>query len=175
LFEEVSGETMKKFVVGFAVATALLSIADAASAADMVVKARPAAKHDPCGVARFSGFYVGGNAGAIAYTALRADSDAFIGSALDVGSPAEYSANRIGVTAGVQAGYDWQSCNKVFGLVADWNWADPQQDGLVQHNPRARRRRGERHVVLCHGRRRRSQNQIDRHQQRFHPRRYRHQ
>jgi opacity protein-like surface antigen len=124
LFEEVSGETMKKFVVGFAVATALLSIADAASAADMVVKARPAAKHDPCGVARFSGFYVGGNAGAIAYTALRADSDAFIGSALDVGSPAEYSANRIGVTAGIQAGYDWQFCNKVFGVVADWNWAD---------------------------------------------------
>lgn len=24
----------------------------------------------------------------------------------------------------MQAGYDWQFCNKVFGVVADWNWAD---------------------------------------------------
>jgi opacity protein-like surface antigen len=110
---------MKSFVFGFAGAALLVAV-DIASAADMIVKARHAAKHDPCGVARFSGAYVGGNAGAVAYTAIRHDVDRYSG------APADFSANTFGATAGIQAGYDWQSCNKVFGLVADWNWADTQ-------------------------------------------------
>lgn len=81
---------------------------------------RARAKHDPCGTARFSGAYFGGNAGAVAYTAIRRDTDEY--SVV----PGEYSANTFGGTAGIQAGYDWQSCNKVFGIVADWSWADTQ-------------------------------------------------
>lgn len=109
---------MKKLVTGFTLVAVLLSVADLASASDMAVKARPAPKYDPCGVARFSGAYLGGNAGAIGYTALHTDPDKILSDSAD------YSGNKIGFTAGIQAGYDWQSCNKVFGIVADWNWAD---------------------------------------------------
>ena len=54
----------------------------------------------------------------VSYTALRHDADSFIN---DNG---EYTATKIGVTAGAQIGYDWQFGNKVFGVVADANWAD---------------------------------------------------
>jgi outer membrane immunogenic protein len=112
---------MKRLIVGLAVAAASFGIAGPVSAADMAVKARPGA-YDPCGVARFTGFYAGGNVGGAAYTANRNDLDGFL---TDNGA---YTATKSGVTAGVQVGYDWQSCNKVFGLVADWNWADLKAD-----------------------------------------------
>ena len=70
------------------------------------------------GPARFTGLYVGGNVGGVSYTALRHDAD---GTLSDNG---EYTASKIGVTAGGQIGYDWQFGNKVFGVVADANWAD---------------------------------------------------
>lgn len=107
-----------KFVFWFAAASVVVGIADVASAADMAAKARSVSTYDPCGVARFNGAYLGGNAGAVAYTALRLDQDHFLA------DPAEYSSSRIGVTGGIQAGYDRQSCNNVLGIVADWNWAD---------------------------------------------------
>jgi opacity protein-like surface antigen len=108
---------MQRLILGFGGAAAMLIAADAASAAD-IYKARPAPKSDPCGVARFSGAYFGGNTGAVAYTSVRTDADEYF--------PVEgnYSATRIGITGGVQAGYDWQSCNRVFGIVADFNLAN---------------------------------------------------
>lgn len=110
---------MKSFIFGFAGAALLVAV-DTASAADMAVKARPAPTQNPCGVARFSGAYFGGNAGAVAYTAIRRDADEY--SVV----PGAYSGNTFGHAAGIQAGYDWQSCNKVLGIVADWNWTDAQ-------------------------------------------------
>ena len=88
----------------------------------------PAQKQDPCATSRFSGVYAGGNVGAAAYTALRGDWNELYGDA------EAYSANKIGASAGVQAGYDWQSCNKVFGIVADFNWADTATTARLNPN-----------------------------------------
>ncbi|XIA63599.1 outer membrane protein [Bradyrhizobium sp. TZ2] len=71
-----------------------------------------------CGPARFAGGYVGGNVGAIHHTALNRDQNGYIS------DPAEYTSTTGAVTAGVQTGYDWQSCTRVFGVVADWNWTN---------------------------------------------------
>ena len=81
----------------------------------------------PCGPSRFNGGYVGGNAGAVSTTALRQDRDGFIGSGGD------YSATGIGFTAGGQLGWDWQSCNMLLGIVADWNWTNA--DTVQRQNP----------------------------------------
>jgi outer membrane immunogenic protein len=88
-----------------------------APAADLkpVYKAKPVAG---CGPARFTGGYIGGNVGGIAYSGIRQDQDELLNDNSD------YTHTRIGVTAGMQAGWDWQLCNKVFGIVADWSWAD---------------------------------------------------
>ena len=77
---------------------------------------------------QFNGFYLGGNVGAVAYTATRTDIDGlFIDNS-------DFSANKIGATAGVQAGYDWQFCNKLFGVVADWNWSDTKANTQINPN-----------------------------------------
>ena len=80
-----------------------------------------------CG-SQFNGFYLGGNVGAVAYTATRTDID---GTFID---NSDFSANKIGATAGVQAGYDWQFCNKLFGVVADWNWSDTKAGTQLDPN-----------------------------------------
>lgn len=66
----------------------------------------------------FAGFYIGGNVGVISQTAHRNDLDGFL---TDNSGWTTVDTN---VTAGVQLGYDWQCCNKVFGFVVDWNWAN---------------------------------------------------
>ncbi len=153
---------MKFRAVSLAVAT--VALATPSFAADMPVKARaPAAA--VCGN-QFNGFYLGGNVGAVAYTATRTDID---GTFID---NSDFSANKIGATAGVQAGYDWQFCNKLFGVVADWNWSDTKANTqviserecvrrheryrcaaeLVQHGAGPRRSRGRQRAVLRHRR-----------------------
>src|SRR5262249_31762152 len=69
----------------------------------------------PCGPQRFNGFYVGGNAGGIAYTSDRNDQDGF---GVDNGL---IRTTDVAATAGAQIGYDWQSCHRLFGLVAAFN------------------------------------------------------
>jgi opacity protein-like surface antigen len=118
---------MKRLIVGVVLTAAWFGISGPVSAADMPVKARSGA-YDPCGVARFTGFYAGGNVGAVAYTANRGDLDGFL---TDNGA---YTSTKIGASAGVQAGYDWQSCNKVFGVVADWNWASTKANTRDEPN-----------------------------------------
>jgi opacity protein-like surface antigen len=115
---------MKFRAVSLAVAT--VALATPSFAADMPVKARaPAAA--VCGN-QFNGFYLGGNVGAVAYTATRTDIDGLFVDNSD------FSANKIGATAGVQAGYDWQFCNKLFGVVADWNWSDAKANTQINPN-----------------------------------------
>ena len=121
---------MKWFVVGAVAAITGLVVTDAAMAADMAVKARPAVPYNPCGAAHFTGFYADGNVGAVAYTASRNDLDGFL---IDTNT---YTSDKIGGTAGVQAGYDWQSCNKVFGVVADWNGASSRTNTRDEPNDR---------------------------------------
>jgi opacity protein-like surface antigen len=79
--------------------------------------AAQASSKPACGPSHFNGGYVGGNVGAIRRTALARDTDAFFFDNV------EHTATRGGLSAGVQAGYDWQSCGKVFGVVADANFA----------------------------------------------------
>jgi outer membrane immunogenic protein len=84
----------------------------------------------PCGPQRFNGFYVGANAGGIAYTSDRNDQDGFgVDNSL-------VRTTDMAATAGGQIGYDWQSCHRLFGLVADFNWSGAKTsatltDGLV--------------------------------------------
>ncbi len=78
----------------------------------------------------FNGFYVGGNVGAISHTAHRNDIDGFLSAFLNpaatplIFSPSGFTTVNTGWEAGLQIGYDWQCCNKVFGVVWDWDWAD---------------------------------------------------
>jgi opacity protein-like surface antigen len=118
---------MNKFVVGLAMASTVLTVAGNALAADMPAKAPPVS-FNPCGATRFTGFYAGGNTGAVAYSASRNDLDGFL---TDTNT---YTSNNIGWTGGVQVGYDWQSCNSVFGVVADWNWANISADTRDEPN-----------------------------------------
>jgi outer membrane immunogenic protein len=98
-----------------------LALSTAASAADIPVKAPPAAAV----VWSWAGPYIGVNAGV-----ARHRSKFF-----DLGDPAccafafpagtlFHTANKSGLTAGVQAGYNWQFGNVVFGVEADGNWVD---------------------------------------------------
>jgi outer membrane immunogenic protein len=82
----------------------------------------------PCGSARFSGGYVGGTIGAIQRTAVTRDTDGFI---FDT---ADWTAVNANVAGGVQAGYDWQSCGKVLGVVADLNITNAGTQSQVYPN-----------------------------------------
>ena len=77
----------------------------------------------PCGAARFSGGYAGANVSAMRRTALMRDMDGYL-------ENTDTTGTETGWAAGAQMGYDWQSCRKVFGIVADWNWTDA--DTLVR-------------------------------------------
>lgn len=102
---------MKKLFVG-SFATALLIAAGSAMAADLPVKA-PVYKAPAYAPAySWTGFYVGGNLG---YSFGRASTDWTI-AGVPIGST---SNNMNGILGGLQAGYNWQSSNWVFGLEAD--------------------------------------------------------
>jgi opacity protein-like surface antigen len=66
----------------------------------------------------FNGFYVGGNVGVYTNTAHRNDYDGFFATGGTLGT------NTTNVTAGVLLGYDMEFCNKLLGVVADWNWVN---------------------------------------------------
>jgi opacity protein-like surface antigen len=122
------GAAVKRLIFGLILAAASFGSTGLVSAADMPVKARPGPAYNPCAVARFTGFYLGGNAGAVAYTASRGDLDGFL---TDNGA---YTSTKIAPSVGVQVGYDWQSCNKVFGVVADWNWTNAKANTRDEPN-----------------------------------------
>jgi outer membrane immunogenic protein len=93
-----------------------LGLVNAASAADMAVKAAP-----PVVVAMYnwSGFYVGANAGG-AWSRKCWDVVPVVAGPL----LAEGCHNATGVVAGGQIGYRWQTSAWVFGLEAQGDWAD---------------------------------------------------
>ena len=108
---------MRKLLMTLSAAVCLLTPATVAFADLSYQDCCPTA-YTPCCEEYFSGFYVGGNVGGISYTAHTTDRDEFF---ID---GASYTSNDINIVAGVQIGYDWQCCNRVFGIVADWDWSN---------------------------------------------------
>lgn len=117
---------IKSLALAAAFLTAALHTISDASAADIPVKAN-APVYDPCGVARFTGFYMGGNVGAAAVTSHRNDLDGFFT------DNSGWTATDIAPAIGAQIGYDWQSCHAVFGVVADWSWTNAESN--IVDNP----------------------------------------
>jgi outer membrane immunogenic protein len=117
------GLPMKKAVIAIAAVSTLFGAP--ALAADMAVKAPPA----PPALAPvydWTGFYVGGNVGAVwqqddgtSNFVQPADPLAF----LDF-NPQSNSLTDSSVIGGPQIGYNWQFTNWVVGLEGDWSWLD---------------------------------------------------
>jgi outer membrane immunogenic protein len=80
------------------------------------------------GCANFGGFYLGGNIGWATLTAHQNDLDGFS----NFGAiPTSFSATDDSFTAGAQIGYNLQKGCTLFGIEADWNWADLNADTRV--------------------------------------------
>ena len=65
----------------------------------------------------FSGGYVGINGGTVNWTANRTDQDEVL---VDT---ATYVQKKWGGVVGGQIGYNWTSCNTVFGIEVDGDWS----------------------------------------------------
>jgi outer membrane immunogenic protein len=107
---------MKKLLLA-TTAIVMLSAGAPAIAADMAVKAmRPLAP--PCAAAKFAGGYVGINGGGVVWTANRTDQDEVL---VDTAS---YVQKKSGGVIGGQIGYNWASCNTMFGVELDGDWSN---------------------------------------------------
>lgn len=115
---------MRKLIFGLGIAAAGF-IMPTASADDYCCPLQ----YDPCCGLEFNGLYVGGNIGVVSHTAHRHDFDGFLT------DNSGWTVTDTDFTAGVQVGYDIQCCNKVFGIVADWNWTN--NDRREHDNPSA--------------------------------------
>jgi outer membrane immunogenic protein len=111
-------------------AAALVAIGGAAQAADMPLKAPPAPV--ACTMCDWSGFYIGGNAGAGIGMSRTTDTANFSApgtlAAISPGIVNPVTADSLtrapfGFVGGGQIGYNWQSAAWVFGLEADWQWS----------------------------------------------------
>jgi outer membrane immunogenic protein len=99
----------------FLTTVSILALAKVAGAADLPVKAAPA----PVPVIpTWAGFYVGIQGGVAAHSASFTELDGLIGTAIG----AKYHGDRTGGLVGINAGYNFQSGNLVYGLEGDWNW-----------------------------------------------------
>jgi outer membrane immunogenic protein len=108
---------MKK--LASAAAAILAVFTGTASAADMALKARPAA---PVAVYNWTGFYVGINGGG--GWAHKCWDLVNNGGVPRIPATPEGCHDATGGTIGGQVGYRWQASNWVFGLEAQGNWAD---------------------------------------------------
>src|SRR5712692_7387875 len=106
------GIHMKKLILA---AAAVMVVASSASAADMAVKYRPEVKR--CAADWFRGGYIGINGGGVNYQANRTDSDDFL-----VGGSATYVQKKWGYVVGGQIGYNWTTCNTLWGIEIDGDW-----------------------------------------------------
>jgi outer membrane immunogenic protein len=106
---------MKKILL----ATASLSVfaIGAAEAADLPRKAAsPVVAARQCAAQQFQGFYIGISGGGAYHEAHRNDTDGFL---TDNGS---WTKNKWGGIAGGQAGYNWTTCNTLWGVEIDGSW-----------------------------------------------------
>ncbi len=105
---------MKKLILA---AAAVMVVAGSASAADL---SRPVYKAEPvkrCAADWWRGGYIGINGGGVNYTANRTDSDAFL-----FGSSSTYVQKKWGYVVGGQIGYNWTTCNTLWGIEIDGDW-----------------------------------------------------
>jgi outer membrane immunogenic protein len=112
---------MNRFVVAsLAVAGVSVGLASAAVAADMSPAPAPMYTKAPAPTWSWTGFYVGGNVGYGPGTS----NNSLSFSQFDTGNIANFGATDSvkvnGVNGGVQAGYNWQVSNAVFGLETDF-------------------------------------------------------
>jgi outer membrane immunogenic protein len=105
------GGGMKKLLLS---TVSLLALATTAGAADMPVKAARA----PVEIPTWAGFYLGIQGGVANHRGRFTDLDGFLGGPLGT----EIRADKTGGLFGVNAGYNFQSGNLVYGLEGDWNW-----------------------------------------------------
>ena len=121
---------MKKVRTHLLATAAVVALSGSAFAADMGVpmKAPPPA---PIPYTGWQGFYLGGAIGAARLNTTANSSETFSGGGSEAQAPCgdflnsstvACSTGTTGFTAGVQAGYDWQSRYFVYGVVADWTW-----------------------------------------------------
>jgi outer membrane immunogenic protein len=103
---------MKTFLLMTTVIATLA--AGTASAADMPVYKGPVRT---CAADQFGGGYVGINGGTVNWTANRTDQDEVL---VDT---ATYVQKKWGGVIGGQIGYNWTSCNTVFGIEVDGDWS----------------------------------------------------
>jgi outer membrane immunogenic protein len=113
---------MKKFFLASVAAIATF-VGGAASAADLPRKGPAVAPVVRPACAQFGGFYVGGNIGWGFYDHTFNDRDG-LGPFIDTGLPSSISGTDGAFNGGVQAGYNFQRGCTVFGVEADWSWAN---------------------------------------------------
>jgi outer membrane immunogenic protein len=118
---------MKKFLMG-AVGLFALGMAAPASAADMAVKAPPPAPLPV--IYNWTGFYIGGNGG---WAQTRNCVNFFDVTGFDF---VDGCRQRSGGVAGGQIGYRWQVSQWVFGLEAQGDWADLNNQRVSLIDPR---------------------------------------
>jgi outer membrane immunogenic protein len=110
----------------FLAAAAALAVGTAcAGAADLGV---PRAAVQTCPAPLWAGFYVGGNAGGVIYSANRTDQDGVLGEI------ASYVQQKSGAVAGGQVGYNWTSCHVLYGVEVDGDWASPRASTQIAPN-----------------------------------------
>jgi outer membrane immunogenic protein len=114
---------MKKWVGG-AVAGLTVAFVTGSALADGLPERGVYASRPDC--ARFAGFYLGGSAGSVSYTAHQLDEGGFLQSFTSGSATA--GGTRDGFAGGVQAGYNFQRHCTVFGIEADWSWSGVHVD-----------------------------------------------
>lgn len=109
---------------------AVAALSGSAFAADMGVPMKAPPAPAPIPYTNWQGFYLGGAIGAARLNTTANTSGTFSGDGPfserpcgdDSVNVVTCSTGTTGFTAGVQAGYDWQSRYFVYGVVADWTW-----------------------------------------------------
>lgn len=83
----------------------------------------PSFAYDPCCCPpNFSGLYAGIHSGFTSYSTDRTDINGYFSGFLT------FSASDTNWSVGAQIGYDWLWCNKLFGLVYDFDWTNAETD-----------------------------------------------
>lgn len=120
---------MKKVRTHLLATVAVAALSGSAFAADMGMPTKAPAPA-PIPYTGWQGFYLGGAIGAARLNTTGSTSESFGGSSEAI-FPCGFifdnsacSTGTTGVTAGVQAGYDWQNRYFVYGVVADWTWTN---------------------------------------------------
>jgi opacity protein-like surface antigen len=101
---------------------AVLSLTAVASAADMRASTKAPPRSQTCNVNWFQGWYVGLNFGAGGYMAYRTDQDGQLINAVNgqLINVSTYTQRQSGIFGGGgQFGYNWTTCNGLFGFEVD--------------------------------------------------------